>query len=124
MGPHLTALITEGETAPVARMIHTLPTGHRWDRVPGVTLLGDAAHLMPPSGDGANLAMFDGAELAKAIAAHPGDTEAALIAYEKELFPRSDTFYADAHDTLELVLGDRTPFGFIDLFRNGPQEQS
>ncbi|MFJ9057721.1 FAD-dependent oxidoreductase [Streptomyces sp. NPDC102409] len=122
--PHLTALITEGETAPVARMIHTLPTGHRWDRVPGVTLLGDAAHLMPPSGDGANLAMFDGAELAKAIAAHPGDTEAALIAYEKELFPRSDTFYADAHDTLELVLGDRTPFGFIDLFRNGPQEQS
>ncbi|MFJ8865229.1 FAD-dependent oxidoreductase [Streptomyces sp. NPDC102473] len=122
--PHLTALITEGETAPVARMIHTLPTGHRWDRVPGVTLLGDAAHLMPPSGDGANLAMFDGAELAKAIAAHPGDTEAALTAYEKELFPRSDTFYADAHDTLELVLGDRTPFGFIDLFRNGPQEQS
>ncbi|WP_405697185.1 FAD-dependent oxidoreductase [Streptomyces sp. NBC_01185] len=122
--PHLTALITEGESAPVARMIHTLPTGHRWDRVPGVTLLGDAAHLMPPSGDGANLAMFDGAELAKAIAAHPGDTEAALIAYEKELFPRSDTFYADAHDTLELVLGDRTPFGFIDLFRNGPQEQS
>ncbi|MFC8228253.1 FAD-dependent oxidoreductase [Streptomyces sp. NPDC057287] len=128
--PELTALITDGETAPVARMIHTLTDGHRWDRVPGVTLLGDAAHLMPPSGDGANLAMFDGAELAKAIASHPGDIEAALAAYEAALFPRTETFYADAHEMQDLCLGDRAPFGLIDLFTGalqgeaGAQEQA
>ncbi|RSM87519.1 FAD-dependent monooxygenase [Kibdelosporangium aridum] len=122
--PELTALITDGETAPVARMIHTLPDGHRWERVPGVTLLGDAAHLMPPSGDGANLAMFDGAELAKAIAAHPDDIEAALTVYEAALFARSEPFYADAHEMLDLCLGDRAPFGFIDLFNGDPQGQS
>lgn len=121
--PELTALITDGEAAPVARMIHTLPDGHRWDRVPGVTLLGDAAHLMPPSGDGANLAMFDGAELAKAIAAHPDDLEAALTAYEEALFPRSGAFYADAHEVLDLCLGDRAPFGLIALFNGGPQNR-
>jgi 2-polyprenyl-6-methoxyphenol hydroxylase-like FAD-dependent oxidoreductase len=113
--PELTALITDGETAPVPRIIYTLPTGHRWDRVPGVTLLGDAAHLMPPAGEGANLAMFDGAELGQAIAAHPGDIEAALTAYEQALFPRSGAEYADAYQILDLCLGDRAPFGLIDF---------
>ncbi|MFF4354955.1 FAD-dependent oxidoreductase [Streptomyces sp. NPDC001530] len=121
--PELTALITDGQTAPVARMIHTLPDGHRWERMPGVTLLGDAAHLMPPSGDGANLAMLDGAELGKAIAAHPDDLEAALTAYEEALFPRTERFYAEAHEMLDLCLGDRAPFGFIDLFNSAPQGQ-
>ncbi|MGH3639309.1 MAG: FAD-dependent oxidoreductase, partial [Mycobacterium sp.] len=112
----LTALITDGETAPIPRTIYTLPSGHRWDRVPGVTLLGDAAHLMPPSGDGANLAMFDGAELANAIATHPDDIEAALTAYEATLFPRSEAVAVEAHQTLELCLGDRAPFGLVELF--------
>jgi 2-polyprenyl-6-methoxyphenol hydroxylase-like FAD-dependent oxidoreductase len=54
-----------------------------------VTLLGNAAHLTAPSGEGANLAMFDGAELGKALAANPDDIQAALLAYEKDLFPSS-----------------------------------
>ncbi|MEU2334256.1 NAD(P)/FAD-dependent oxidoreductase [Streptomyces sp. NPDC006654] len=121
--PELTALITDGETGPVARPIHTLPDGHRWERVPGVTLLGDAGHLMPPSGDGANLAMFDGAELGKAIAAHPHDVEAALTAYEAALFARTEPFYAEAHAMLNLMIGDNAPSGFLDLFTAADQAE-
>lgn len=125
--PALTALITDGETAPIPRMIHTLPIEHRWERVPGVTLLGDAAHLMPPAGEGGNLAMLDGAELAKAIAAHPDNIEAALAIHENAMFARSAPEAVDAHQILELCLGDRAPFGLIDFLtaaHQGRQEES
>ncbi|XVV15614.1 FAD-dependent oxidoreductase [Actinoplanes sp. CA-131856] len=88
--PELLAFITESDTAPVHRPHYALPAeGLRWDRTPGVTLIGDAAHLAAPDGEGANLAMQDAAELGTALAAHGGDVEAALTSYEKELFPRS-----------------------------------
>jgi 2-polyprenyl-6-methoxyphenol hydroxylase-like FAD-dependent oxidoreductase len=116
--PELTALITDGETDPVPRPLHALPVEHRWDRVPGVTLLGDAAHLMTPSGEGANLAMFDGAELGTSIAADPDDVEAALFAYEKDLFPRSASAAAEADEFLKLRLSPNASQSLVDFFTN------
>ena len=114
--PPLRALIADGETDPIARALHALPADHAWPRVPGVTLVGDAAHLMVPSGEGANLAMFDGAELAKAIVTHPGDLEAALTAYELALFPRSAAEAADAEEIQRVCLGPDAPQSLVDFF--------
>lgn len=118
--PALTALITDSETAPVPRMIYTLPEAHRWERVPGVTLLGDAAHLTPPSGGGANLAMFDGAQLGEALAAHPDNVEAALGVYEEAMFARSAAAAVVAREIQEICLGARTPQSFIDFMASAP----
>ncbi|WP_406010330.1 FAD-dependent monooxygenase [Streptomyces sp. NBC_00637] len=114
--PELTSLITDADTAPVLRPLHALPIAHRWDRVPGVTLLGDAAHLSVPNGEGANLAMYDGAELAKALAAHPDDVEAALTEYERAMFPRSAAAATDGTKLHELMFGDDAPHGLITAF--------
>jgi 2-polyprenyl-6-methoxyphenol hydroxylase-like FAD-dependent oxidoreductase len=118
--PELTALITDGETAPIPRPIHALPTRHRWERVPGVTLLGDAAHLMTPNGEGANLAMYDGAELGQAIAAHRDDLEATLAEYEESMFARSASAAAESARLNKLLLDDSAPQGLIDFFAGAP----
>jgi 2-polyprenyl-6-methoxyphenol hydroxylase-like FAD-dependent oxidoreductase len=105
--PQLRGLVANADSPLTPRRIHALPPTLTWERVPGVTLLGDAAHLMSPfAGEGANLAMYDGSQLALAIAAHPGETEKALAAYEAELFPRSNAAAAESAENLELIFSE------------------
>lgn len=121
--PELTALVADSDTAPVLRSIHELPDTHRWDRVPGVTLLGDAAHATVPGGGGANTAMLDGAELAQAITAHPDAVEAALAAYEQVMFERSARAAAEAHADVELIFGAGAPHALAALFDAADEDQ-
>jgi 2-polyprenyl-6-methoxyphenol hydroxylase-like FAD-dependent oxidoreductase len=114
----LVDLIAKSEDPLIRRSIFALPIGFRWERKPGLTLIGDAAHLMSPfAGEGANLAMLDGADLAHAIIANPGDIEAALASYEAAMVPRSAIAAAESAAGLEMCFSDRAPLPLVDFFR-------
>ena len=86
-GPALVNLFAAAGDAVRPWPIYLMPIGHRWAHQPGLTLLGDAAHVMPPAGEGANLAIRDGVDLAVALAAP--DRDQAVTAYEEVMFERT-----------------------------------
>lgn len=86
--PRMRRLITENDGPYIDRPIFALPVPHTWEYNPTVTLLGDAAHLMPPLGVGVNLAMLDACELALALT-NGATIDDAIHTYEKTMLPRS-----------------------------------
>ncbi|GES33244.1 NAD(P)/FAD-dependent oxidoreductase [Streptomyces angustmyceticus] len=85
----LLALLRANDGGFANRPLFALPVPHTWTHTPGLTLLGDAAHLMPPfTGRGADLALLDGADLARALAAHD-DPDEAVRAYEAAMLSRA-----------------------------------
>ena len=86
--PALQDLIRAGNDRAQSRSIYALPVGHRWANRRGITLLGDAAHVMSPyGGSGVNNAMRDAAELARLLTER-GDWEDGVRIYEAEMFER------------------------------------
>lgn len=108
--PELRKLLEAMDTSHVIpRNLYMLPVGHKWTHRPGVTLLGDAAHLMSPfAGEGVNLAMKDALDLSKAIieAANSGNKESLdwkMKKFEDAMFKRSAKVQQQTYDMMSYM---------------------
>lgn len=90
--PQLRSLVEVADEASVWRNLYELPVGWTWPHKKGVTLLGDAAHLMTPfAGIGVNTAFYDAMELTKQIVAFKesggsSDIDIHILKYEQAMF--------------------------------------
>jgi 2-polyprenyl-6-methoxyphenol hydroxylase-like FAD-dependent oxidoreductase len=95
----------------IPRPQYCMPLDQTWEALPNLTMLGDAAHLMPPyAGEGVNMAMLDALELAQCLTSFP-DTLSAITAYEKQMRIRASE---TAGMTMESTAILHSP-GAIDL---------
>lgn len=86
-------LILRSDGPLIVRPMYMLPVEMGWETRPGVTLIGDAAHLMTPfAGVGVNLALTDAYDLSEAIRSHfkaNVDWTTALRKFEAKMLARS-----------------------------------
>jgi 2-polyprenyl-6-methoxyphenol hydroxylase-like FAD-dependent oxidoreductase len=75
----------------IPRPIYCMPLNQTWDALPNLTMIGDAAHVMPPfAGEGANMAMLDALELSEQLTNGHHDTlQKAISTYEVNMRNRA-----------------------------------
>jgi 2-polyprenyl-6-methoxyphenol hydroxylase-like FAD-dependent oxidoreductase len=87
----------------IPRPQYCMPFDQTWETLPNLTLLGDAAHLMPPfAGEGVNMAMLDALELGLCLISDDfDDVQSAIAAYETGMRARAG---ATAEQTMEATV--------------------
>lgn len=121
-----TDLIRHSEAPFRAWPLYSLPKESlNWKTVPGVALVGDAAHLCVPNGEGVNIAMYDSYCLAQEIKKHGlGNLTAAVEAYEKDMLPRGIGSIIQGEEMFKLFGAEDSPRGFKEWTASMPPEHN
>ncbi|UUF14016.1 MULTISPECIES: FAD-dependent oxidoreductase [Flavobacterium] len=86
----------------VIRPLNYFPLDQNWEAKPNVTLIGDAAHLMPPSGEGVNTAMLDALDLCECLCnGEFPDLKTAIANYEERMRSRAAVLGKEAIDGIK-----------------------
>ncbi|KAL6856800.1 FAD/NAD(P)-binding domain-containing protein [Trichoderma novae-zelandiae] len=93
------------------------PDAVSWKSIPGLTLVGDAAHVAIPNGEGVNCAMADALSLASKIAVYgTEDLDRAVAEYEEDMFRRGAEHIRDGLKMAALIRHEDGPAAMISFF--------
>jgi len=110
----------ENATMPfIPRPIYCMPLDQNWEALPNVTMLGDAAHVMPPfAGEGVNMAMQDALELSELLTSdecqnfHEG-----IAVYESNMRKRAAVMAKESLDNGELMHSENALSAMVGFFK-------
>ena len=88
----------------IPRPIYCMPLDQSWPAKANLTMLGDAAHVMPPfAGEGVNMAMLDALELSECLASPHTTLQESIEAYETKMCQRAAAAAKESLDNGEMM---------------------
>ncbi|MBL4676613.1 MAG: FAD-dependent monooxygenase [Mucilaginibacter sp.] len=101
----------------VIRQLNYFPLNQEWESKPNVTIIGDAAHLMPPSGEGVNTAMLDALDLSEYLTdGTHNNLQAAIAMFEKLMRARGSNLAVEALEYNELLYSENALTDIVRMF--------
>ena len=117
-------LFEHEQTHFIPRPLYSMPLDQYWEARPDITLLGDAAHLLPPNGEGVNAAMLDALDLTEILTSGEfTDLKSAIAHYEKQMFAR---FVEEGKVTEDFMDWTYSPDGLkmmVEMMNQLPKEK-
>lgn len=111
-------LFEQTATPFIPRPIYCMPLDQMWEPLPNLTMLGDAAHVMPPfAGEGANMAMLDALELSDCLTSSNYTTvQEAISVYELSMRKRASTAAKESLDNGEVMHSEKALSTMLEFF--------
>ncbi len=111
-------LFENAATPFIPRQIYCMPLDQAWEALPNLTMIGDAAHVMPPfAGEGANMAMLDALELSECLTSDKFKTlQEAISFYEIAMRKRASAAAKESLENGERMHSENALQNMLDFF--------
>lgn len=116
-------MLTSSDDYFALRHLYTLPLEGCWTNKLGLTVIGDAAHVMTPfAGQGANLAMLDALELANCLtdddSSNATKLQSALKTFEESMICRAKGFSEESFNNLNAFITEDAVRKVVEIFKS------